>query len=111
MDCRGSPLTKDEKALVWKYAKAMETNREEKLQEIINFIFTKGGNDPVIMTKATAICLQLQNEEVDHFHKAKAAGGEPKDVHVQQLEYLSMGARNLEEAVDRLSVLHVMESS
>jgi hypothetical protein len=47
-------------------------NREEKLQEMVNFILDEGGNDSVLVTKATTTCLHLQNKEVDCCHKARA---------------------------------------
>jgi hypothetical protein len=45
MNCAESPLTNSENALVLECAKVMHVSKEEKLQEVINFIIAKGGND------------------------------------------------------------------
>jgi hypothetical protein len=71
MDCGESPLTENKKASVLKCAIAIEVNGEEKLQEIIDFILTKRGNDHILVTKATSSHLQLLNEDVDCYHKTE----------------------------------------
>jgi hypothetical protein len=56
--------------------------------------------------------MRFLNEEVDHHHGAKAAGSEgkePREMHAQQLEYLSAGARNLRETLCQGSVPGVMD--
>jgi hypothetical protein len=47
-------LDENEKALVLGCAKVMEAHGEEKLQEAIDFIISEGGNDQVLVMKATA---------------------------------------------------------
>jgi hypothetical protein len=53
------------------------------------------------------------NEKVNCYHKAKAAGatrGQPKEMHDQQLEYLSVGACGLVETISRRSMPKVVQS-
>ncbi len=47
-------MDENEKALVLGCAKVMEAHGEEKLQEAIDFIISEGGNDQVLVMKATA---------------------------------------------------------
>ncbi len=73
-------------------------NLDEKLQEAIELILSQGGNGPVLVMKAT-MTLQLLNEELDCYHKARATMGAVvrvfRGMHTQQLQYLSSGARSL----------------
>ncbi len=55
-----------------------------------------------VVANSTTLPLRLLIEEIDCYQESWAAGGGHKDVrvHGQQLEYLSAGARNLEEVVE-----------
>ncbi len=69
-----SPLIESEKSLVLKCAKVMEINGEENLSELVDFILTERGNNPVLVMKVTLMHLWLLNEEMDLYHRAKAIG-------------------------------------
>jgi hypothetical protein len=56
MDCAESPLTNSQKALALECAMVMQVSKEVKLQEVINFIIAKGGNDQREQSHPTYAC-------------------------------------------------------
>jgi hypothetical protein len=102
-----------EKVIVPQCAKDLGVSGDIKIQEVIDCIITERGNDPVLVRRPIATCLRLLNEEVECHSGAQVATEaieEPTDTHSQQLECLSTGACNLEDAINRKSVTGVIES-
>jgi hypothetical protein len=100
-----SPITETKRVPFLECAKELGIKGDAKLQEVLISITIDGTSDPVLTARAISPCLQQLMGKGEQYCKSKKVKAEVKEVQTPLLEYLSAGARSLEDALKRRSAV------